>query len=430
MVRPVLDAPAPPPPAPETSSAPKPAAAPPVPTPPGASSGSGAAPSGGSAASSTGGTTNPMHQYMDDLGMKAGALTTVPDVETMMFGVKPPPPDKLQAFADANPGAGVVLGLDDLKMPNPVVPDLPLDIDEIRDITERQDREGLLKGRRPKSGQSKVKPMSWDDYEALTDQQRSAVDFNTMLTQAVARDRKTQDSLQPSDFQRQVYDASVEDMFGEDGGSKLYAPETMAVLKQIQFKDNAADLDDFLKLKVAVTSADLKDWNPAAASGQGQLAAPGEEQSGVISLQKALADKTHIMEAALVTGDSLLQSVNAMARVARADDLGNMGGQYKPVRALPGFDTSAPREGGIDLNQQFRYAFDVLSQRQNTGKLEEILGKMNPSLLEPFMSYVDTRTRLSLDHSLVLGDTEGVDYQTPEEFRVLLGLDKKEKANG
>ena len=104
--------------------------------------------------------------------------------------------------------------------------------------------------------------MTQEEYDALTPEQRAAVDFNAMLVQAVRTDRHQQEEYKPSDEQRAAYDQSVTDMFGQGGGSKMYAPATMAVLGQLGYQDNASDLDDFLRLKAAIKEKDLKRIDP------------------------------------------------------------------------------------------------------------------------------------------------------------------------
>mgnify|MGYP000370241441 CR=1 FL=1 len=90
-------------------------------------------------------------------------------------------------------------------------------------------------GSKPKPGNiaKQTEPMTWEDYNALTPLRRSAVDYNTSLTRAVRRDRQMQDEYSPGDQQREAYDKTVARLFGEDGGSDWYAPETVALLQQI-----------------------------------------------------------------------------------------------------------------------------------------------------------------------------------------------------
>ena len=98
--------------------------------------------------------------------------------------------------------------------------------------------------------------MTREEYDALSDKQRAAVDFNTSLAKAVRRDLRLQDKYDPSKEERKNYDAASESMFGKDHGSEIYAPETMALLRQLKVKDTADDLDVCLALGVSAVISD------------------------------------------------------------------------------------------------------------------------------------------------------------------------------
>jgi hypothetical protein len=265
-------------------------------------------------------------------------------------------------------------------------------------------------------------------YDQLTPLQRSAVDFNTNLVRAVRKDRKLQDEYAPTDQQMATYDKDVEKMFGPDGTSDLYAPETMAVLRQIDFHDDSAALDDFLSLDAAIHARDLKDLgplktviNPATppAKARRREDVPLENAATDRSdLMYGLARNTQSMEHALVRGNQMLQSIQAVAAVERNDDLGFIGGVANEPPTMPGY-------GSSDKDAYYQKAFDMLAAKD--ADKDAILAALNtdlhPDQFQEFLAYADNRSANAERYHIGLGATEGVDYRTPEQFRKLLGLD-------
>lgn len=104
-----------------------------------------------------------------------------------------------------------------------------------------------------------LKPLSWDEYDALTADQRAAVDFNSALVEARERDLKTDDKWYTKEDRAQ-FAKDVEEMFGAEGGSAQMAPATMALLKKINFKAVGQDLDEFLSLERGIGVKELKNF--------------------------------------------------------------------------------------------------------------------------------------------------------------------------
>lgn len=274
--------------------------------------------------------------------------------------------------------------------------------------------------------------MTWEDYQALSDQQRAAVDFNTALARAVRNDLRHQDDYASVEATpRLAYDTDVERMFGEDGGSTRYAPQTVALLKQIGFTDDGADLDQFLNLRAAITDKDLKrlQWeNVPGLSDQAssQLpAAANERMSYVDSISDAAAqrlDELMSTPGALPSPkQNLLSQSQVMATGYGADTL--------KLNTPPGFGPAGEVLGDNGItNKDFSDALFVLASKQITPeKQQEFLGVLNsqltPEQRRAFMSYADARTRQAAEYDLPLGSDPSVQYRGPEEIRKLLGLD-------
>lgn len=109
------------------------------------------------------------------------------------------------------------------------------------------------------SKENTLRSMSWDEYDALSPNQRAAVDFNTMLVEAREIDLKTGDQWYTEEDRKQ-FAKDVEEMFGVGGGSEQMAPATMTLLKKINFKAIGQDLDEFLSLERGIGVKELKDF--------------------------------------------------------------------------------------------------------------------------------------------------------------------------
>lgn len=285
-----------------------------------------------------------------------------------------------------------------------------------------------IPGRAQGVGVEEVAQLSWDDYNALSPTQRAAVDFNTMLVHAVRKDMKHQDDYDPTKQQQSTYDDAVQKMFGEDRPADFYAPETMGVLRQIGYSDDSAKLNDFLHLNAAITDEDLKGLGVqpprVAETPPAPWEVPGSDPTSVRSdLVQTLADKTATMQAALVKGNQLIQSIQQTAALERNDSVADpsigMGGIANNPKPILGYGTG-------EVDAYFQKAFDILANKENSSDRSQILATMNselsPQEFDSFMAYADNRSANAERYGLALGQDEGVKYRSPEQFRKLLGL--------
>jgi hypothetical protein len=212
----------------------------------------------------------------------------------------------------------------------------------------------------------------------------------------------------------------------------MYAPETMAVLRQIGYNDGktdkSGDLDDFLGLKAAIKTKDLDNLTVNLEQGMSTTAAaeaPGAApRTERINLATDLATSTQQMERALAKGNELLgaQTVTQAAKLERNDDVDFMGGLQNQLGKPPvGYGTD-------EVSQYFQQAFDILSRPENSGDKDQILATMNtelsPSEFNAFLAYADNRSAMSERYKMPLGQDEKAKYKTPEQFRKMLGLDQ------
>lgn len=264
-----------------------------------------------------------------------------------------------------------------------------------------------------------VEAMTWEKYNALPEKQKAAIDFNTALVRAVRRDTNLQERYKATDQEKATYGEAVESMFGEDGGSDIYAPETVALLKQIEFDDTSADLDDFLGLHSAITAADLKHLKVE----QGPTVF--EAEANPVQLDRyqnaeALATSTQQLEMKLAQGRQFLDNIGRTTTTERNEHVDLLGGISKQPGELLGFGAALDERGQKTLDGFFQEGFEALANKANAKDTDEILGtisaELSPSEMDAFKTYVEARVANAQRFNLAMGPTKGVKYRKPEEF--------------
>lgn len=293
-------------------------------------------------------------------------------------------------------------------------------------------------------------------YNALSDRERAAVDFNTMLVDAVKKDLANQKAYNPTDNQRDSYDAYVTQMFGKDRGSKLYAPETMSLLLKLGrqdadgewngLQDTDADLDDFLGLNAAITADDISNLDLNVPERTGLMASVVRDQgfeSGTLpsqqyrlELSRQLADKTAMLQDSLAKGNAMLDTIYATSLVSRNDVLKEVGGLVNTPKVMLGYRESQHNPDGTvkNLNTFYRDAFDLFAdkktkQEDRDAALAQISSPLTQDEWQGFWEYADQRSANALRFGTQLTDTKLADgskmhQRSPQEFRELLGLDE------
>lgn len=279
----------------------------------------------------------------------------------------------------------------------------------------------------------KAREMSWDDYLGLGDKARAAVDFNTLLIQAREKDLKS--DYEYNDMQREVYDNAVERMFGEEGGSETFAPETLALLNDIKFEQTDAkrfdDLDDFLGLSAALTAKDIErlgslNTAPLVPAGEMELSVPsmlngsfegGGTNATAQEVSTALAAGTQDLQEALTRGNQVLENWRMVAASTRNETLSFYGGTPNKL-ASPDI-----RLGAND--EYFQMAFNTLADAANGPEVVELIRKdLGDKAFLRFMAFADTKSKYSQDLGVGLGGDPSVQYRTPDDFRKVLGLNE------
>jgi len=271
----------------------------------------------------------------------------------------------------------------------------------------------------PAQGKPNIKKMtdslSWDEYDKLSNLQKAAVDYNTMLVKAVKRDNKMQDVYDPTTEQQAQYDATVQRMFGDEGSDMgKYAPETVSLLNQIKYTDDkAGNLDDFLNLNAAIKDKDLQKLDNVDISGirrgglGSQIGNPvGQERMDFLG---GLASQTQdAQSAALVKGNQILAKYRDQAfTLARAETVSQLGG-ISSMESGIGF-------GETKMDTDFQNAFDLISDADLAAKgisLDNVFNTIKTQWSEQdrqkFVAYAEKRLVAAEQGGTNVTDTAGL----------------------
>ena len=299
--------------------------------------------------------------------------------------------------------------------------------DREQDSEERRRRQLVLEG----SGERgySTKELSGKAYGKLSTTQRAAVDFNTQLVAATKADQKL--GQKDADVENAEYDQTLQRLFGERGESTTYAPNTVALLSQIDFQDSAADLDQFLDLQASVTEADLGRLTSSSARLQQGVPSEGRSVRGDNATGVATKSAAALSQA-LAAGQTLLQAASPTA-----SRLGAGGGSGTVEDALAGAGTAAtaPGFGSGKADAAVQALFEEMAKSNPDQPITETdLGSTFTLLKdeygvapEDFFRYADTRLRATEfgevgDSKTRLGGDTAIDYKSPAQFRAEFGL--------
>jgi hypothetical protein len=262
-----------------------------------------------------------------------------------------------------------------------------------------------------------AKELTWERYNNLPALQRAAVDFNTLLVQAREKDLKNQDSYDPTEQEQRRYDRKTEKMFGEDGTSEIYAPETFGLLQQLEFEpEKNVDLDEFLSLKAAVSAKDLKGF----ATEEDPLKTMIEPRTEQFDLGQEMAVETRQLQATMAKTTGLLQNFHERVALARNDYTDFYGG--KPTKGEMPLGLG---EGELDTT--FKTAFEYLADRATGMDAATLPGFLasgsTPEQRAAFIRYVDDRTKTASRYDLDIGADDSNRYLNAQQIRAMFGLD-------
>lgn len=365
------------------------------------------------------GTPGVPRDFVDELAMKAGALSTV-DYE-------PDLPTQADAYADALDAARAEArerGLTGTAIDvyaGQRAPELMKDTvaEAEGDVASRMFKAGVRATRRginDGGSNERQRAMTAAEFAALSPRQKAAVELTSMLAAASERDRAIPRA------NRDVtddYRDSVEALFtgeGVEASKKNYAPNTVAVLEDIGWKGTATDLDDVLSGKLGFTRQDLVD-----------LERPENKGGTDVRLNTAAKMRDDLQS-------SLVRAFTAARKEAvPGQNLLGAKRELLDYDELPGFATGKSREvaPGVDLNTYVRKAFDILADSNSQYAPQQVIDQAKVTLtdeeFQSFLNFVDLNSRDAKNYRQPLGETEGQTYFDPVEFRQSIAKELREE---
>lgn len=265
--------------------------------------------------------------------------------------------------------------------------------------------------------------LTWDEYNKLSDEQRAAVDFNTILVEAREKDLNAEYNAPEKKQER--YFEDVEEMFGEGRGTETYAPELMGVLSDMDFKgDGETDFDDLLNLDTAVSMKQLKNFSfdrevrppqvpdSPEVTRLRQMISPGGA-GGLAPDQRAAVYTRNVQEAMAKAGE-VLQSWRMTAARSRMQEVLRYGGDPTKLRKARGYGdyvfTDADGDGYDDEFTFDEVAQDSLGALTNrkydpAGTVDFIAG-LSAKDQQDILRYIDEQTKVASEFGIYPLGTE------------------------
>ena len=103
-------------------------------------------------------------------------------------------------------------------------------------------------------GEVTVRELTTDEWNALTPEQQQGVLSSWALYQASLEDQALADA---GAEREEGYDEAVNSIFSAQGGSDIYAPNTVRVLGELGYQNQSADLDNFIDQSALPTYEDI-----------------------------------------------------------------------------------------------------------------------------------------------------------------------------
>jgi hypothetical protein len=276
------------------------------------------------------------------------------------------------------------------------------------------------------SGRITSAPMTWAAYDALTPEQRKAVDYNTLIIEAREKDLMRQTPA--TDQEKADAKARAEKIFGQGGGSETYAPNTLKLLEDIDFKAVGQDLDEFLSLERTIGADQLKSWKPTGFEKTEQRSSAKEQYQDLheyANVRSAENQKAITLDAINKAGALIQKATTELGTLT--PDFGSFVNRRfsdNPGDPRPGWAPNDYEFADSALGQKdkyFRSTIDYLSD-PSVGNLDEFWNGLRSSNFteqdtDELFSYIDEWTRWAASTGKTV---EG--RRSPQDIRKLAGL--------
>ena len=348
-------------------------------------------------------------QAAEEVGMMAGATTTVPEVERKSTGV--PAWDNRIEEAIAGRAAP------DRSTYATTYRDRELAAEQqIAEMAKQQEVENRTGRKAMGSKPGGEKELDVLSYRELDQDQKAAVDFNTLLSKATGRDKKTsRTDVQPT----AEYNSAARQVVGDAIGPIQFAPETINLLGSIGVKTGDVSLDDFLKLKIAVNADDLRGFKLEDAGGpDASLATPERKRT---LLQREVVEAFRNTQRDQAAGGSLLN--------VQRDLLGT---ESQLGFGTANMDAEAPMEQQLNAyfqNSLYDMARKDAPEQRTKEVMAEAKGLLNDEEFKAFINFLDVRTREAMQYRRPIGEGvldpstgEPLEFQLARDFRKQIGF--------
>lgn len=175
---------------------------------------------------------------------------------------------------------------------------------QLRDRAAAADRQTYNEGLGAINPNATVRELTWDEWNALTPEQQEQVTANWALYQAALSDREAGETGQG----KEDYQSRVDAIFGADGGSDTYAPNTVNLLTDLGYTTDMGDLDSFISGGAISTYEDIL--------GQTQGARADARREIVTGLGESSLFDSEGLTTALAAGQELLDALRGSGSVS------------------------------------------------------------------------------------------------------------------
>lgn len=298
------------------------------------------------------------------------------------------------------------------------------------DKLEGDDDERLkVTGRTVKSA-----PMKQEAFDALNDDQKAAVNFNTLFLKA--REKDLAGGHMPSKEDKEEYKEKYVNIFGQDpkGGEEYFAPHVVDVLTKINFTAQGHDLDEFMALEHLVQMDELDSFSTENLNLEELVEGPTvmADYGGNNYATARGAENLQVIDAQLVD-DAGAAILDALENNPDAWDFSSalsyefFGTPPDDTMVPWGFGRDEMRESGADPGKDdfFRKQYQGLRQLGNVDLMWQDIEQsgMTEEDQQQLFQFMDLKTKRDIQMGLIdPGDEEAMGAQ---DIRVLLGLDEE-----
>lgn len=280
-------------------------------------------------------------------------------------------------------------------------------------------------------------PLTWDAYQAMSADQKAAVDFNTLLVEAREKDLAKEWALTPEE--QVEYDKRVAKVFGQGGTSKQIAPNTVKLLATLNFEAVGQDLDQYLSLERGFTMDELDNFKLDKGAVKQLIEVDTGTQETQAQGSKTMADYAAVrtpenvaaLDADLVSRSSKLiaekmQQANYVLSEFNSiviDPLFNP--TATPGPAPLGYGDPATRTSTYEQQMEDWMQRAYAELQSPNGRVDVVFGEMDefqftPEDRQQFLDYVNQRSLAEQQYGLP--DGSATQRRSSDEIRKLMGI--------